>query len=77
MFFHPEKAEQVWGEALRAGYAKRDPQLGPLTSWSRPAWRSARTWTTGLPGPNRNLYLGGMGARGRTLPRAGHPLRFR
>ncbi len=28
-FFYPEKADAVWGEALRAGFAKRDPALGP------------------------------------------------
>ncbi|WP_375487357.1 LLM class F420-dependent oxidoreductase, partial [uncultured Mycobacterium sp.] len=30
IFFYPDKAESVWGPALKAGYAKRDPQLGPL-----------------------------------------------
>jgi F420-dependent oxidoreductase-like protein len=30
VFFHPEKAHSVWGEALAAGTAKRDPALGPL-----------------------------------------------
>ncbi|MCH9733227.1 MAG: LLM class F420-dependent oxidoreductase, partial [Actinomycetia bacterium] len=30
VFFYPEKADDVWGDALRAGAAKRDPQLGPL-----------------------------------------------
>jgi F420-dependent oxidoreductase-like protein len=30
VFYHPEKADEVWGESLRSGYAKRDPGLGPL-----------------------------------------------
>ena len=30
VFFYPEKADDVWGDALRSGAAKRDPQLGPL-----------------------------------------------
>ena len=30
VFFYPEKADAVWGEPLRAGFAKRDPALGPL-----------------------------------------------
>src|SRR6201994_5068541 len=30
VFYQPEKAASVWGEALAAGAAKRDPALGPL-----------------------------------------------
>ena len=30
VFYYPEKADDVWGDALRAGAAKRDPALGPL-----------------------------------------------
>src|SRR5581483_3334537 len=29
-FFYPDKAHLVWGEALAAGAARRDPALGPL-----------------------------------------------
>ena len=29
VFFYPEKADDVWGEALRAGFARRDPVVGP------------------------------------------------
>ena len=28
VFFLPEKADDVWGDALRAGAARRDPALG-------------------------------------------------
>ena len=30
VFFHPEKAESVWGDDLARGAAKRDPSLPPL-----------------------------------------------
>src|SRR5206468_1538135 len=30
IFFHPERAADVWGEALAKGKAKRDPSLGDL-----------------------------------------------
>jgi F420-dependent oxidoreductase-like protein len=69
VFFHPEKADEVWGDALRAGYAKRDPQLGPLDVMvsaplaigddvdDRLAWVK----------PQLALYIGGMGARGKNF----------
>lgn len=69
VFFYPEKAADVWGSALTAGAAKRDPALGPLdvmvgTSLAigddvedRLAWVK----------PQLALYLGGMGAKGRNF----------
>jgi len=69
VFFYPEKADDVWGESLRAGYAKRDPTLGPLDIMAsaplaigddvddRLAWVK----------PQLALYIGGMGARGRNF----------
>jgi F420-dependent oxidoreductase-like protein len=69
VFFYPEKAQSVWGEALKAGQAKRDPTLGPLdvmvgTSLAigddveeRLAWVK----------PQLGLYIGGMGAKGRNF----------
>jgi F420-dependent oxidoreductase-like protein len=69
VFFYPEKADDVWGEALRAGFAKRDPSLGPLDVMvsaplaigddmdDRLAWAK----------PQLALYIGGMGARGRNF----------
>ncbi|OBK29952.1 LLM class F420-dependent oxidoreductase [Mycobacterium asiaticum] len=68
-FFYPDKAHLVWGEALAAGGAKRDPALGPLdvmvgTSLAlgddvddRFAWIK----------PQLALYIGGMGAKGRNF----------
>jgi F420-dependent oxidoreductase-like protein len=69
VFFYPEKADDVWGPALRAGSAKRDPALGPLDVMvsaslaigddveDRLAWAK----------PQLALYIGGMGARGQNF----------
>jgi F420-dependent oxidoreductase-like protein len=69
VFYHPEKADLVWGEALAAGTAKRDPALGPLDIMvhaslvigdnvdERLAWVK----------PQLALYIGGMGAKGRNF----------
>jgi F420-dependent oxidoreductase-like protein len=69
VFFYPEKADDVWGESLRAGFAKRGPTLGPLDVMvsaplaigdnvdDRLAWAK----------PQLALYIGGMGARGRNF----------
>jgi F420-dependent oxidoreductase-like protein len=69
VFFSPEKAEDVWGESLRAGYAKRDPSLGPLDIMvSAPLAigddvNDRLAWVK----PQLALYIGGMGARGRNF----------
>src|SRR5215213_8064689 len=69
IFFHPERAADVWGASLAAGTARRDPALGPLDV------------VVGVPvaigedvdhlveavRPGLALYLGGMGARGRNF----------
>lgn len=69
VFYYPEKADDVWGDALRAGAAKRDPALGPLDVMvsaslaigddvdDRLAWAK----------PQLALYIGGMGARGKNF----------
>jgi F420-dependent oxidoreductase-like protein len=69
VFFYPEKADAVWGDALRAGFAKRDAALGPLDVMvsanlaigddveDRLAWAK----------PQLALYIGGMGARGKNF----------
>ena len=69
VFYYPEKADDVWGDALRAGFAKRDPALGPLDVMvsatlaigddveDRLAWAK----------PQLALYIGGMGARGKNF----------
>ena len=69
IFFHPERAGEVWGEALARGKAKRDPELGELDV------------AVGVPvaigedvdhmldwvRPVVALYVGGMGARGKNF----------
>jgi F420-dependent oxidoreductase-like protein len=69
VFFQPDKADDVWGDSLRAGFAKRDPDLGPLDVMvsaplaigddvdDRLAWAK----------PQLALYIGGMGARGKNF----------
>ena len=69
VFFYPERTDDVWGESLKAGAAKRDPALGPLEVIvgaslaigddveDRLAWVK----------PQLALYIGGMGAKGRNF----------
>lgn len=69
VFFYPEKAQSVWGDALQAGFAKRDPALGPLDIMvgcslaigddveQRLEWAK----------PHLALYIGGMGAKGKNF----------
>lgn len=69
LFFHPERAGSVWGEALARGLAKRDPALGPLDIGVTVPYA-----ITDDPGPVLDayraqlaLYIGGMGARGKNF----------
>lgn len=64
LFFHPEHYRTAWGESLDKGFAKRDPELGPLDVMLQVAF--AATDSPELLEPVRNqlaLYIGGMGAR--------------
>jgi F420-dependent oxidoreductase-like protein len=69
VFFHPEKAHTVWGEALAAGKAKRDPALGPLDIMVHASVaigddvEDRLAWVK----PQLALYIGGMGAKGRNF----------
>lgn len=69
VFFYPEKADDVWGEALRAGFARRDPALGPLDVMvgASLAIGDDVTDRLGWVKPQLALYLGGMGAKGRNF----------
>jgi len=69
--FHPERAADVWGEALAKGAAKRSPDLGALEI-------SAGGMVAIGEGPETKalldfmrpmyaLYVGGMGARGKNF----------
>jgi len=69
IFFHPERAADVWGASLAAGRAKRDASLGELDV------------VVGVPvaigedvdhlveavRPGLALYVGGMGAKGKNF----------
>jgi F420-dependent oxidoreductase-like protein len=68
-FYHPESADAVWGNALRAGYAKRDPALGPLgivVPISVAIGDDIDQWLEQAR-PQLALYIGGMGARGQNF----------
>lgn len=69
VFFYPEKADEVWGEALRAGMAKRDPGLGELDVMVGVSLAIGDDVADRLnwAKPQLALYLGGMGARGRNF----------
>ena len=71
-FFHPDKADDVWGADLQAGLAKRDPALGALqisaggtlcitddVEQARKIRDAGRSMTA--------LYVGGMGAKGKNF----------
>lgn len=66
----PEKIQEVFGDALAAGSAKRAPELGPLQitgggicALEEEMFEPARQAARGMYA----LYIGGMGARGRNF----------
>ncbi|GAA1837974.1 LLM class F420-dependent oxidoreductase [Agromyces salentinus] len=72
MFYHPEKAADVWGGALAAGTAKRSDELGALDVYASPALAitdSPELAALALASvkPQLALYVGGMGARGKNF----------
>ena len=71
MMFMPEKARAIWGPALDAGAAKRDPSLGPLqiTTGGLLAIGEGDEVTAlrELARPGVALYVGGMGAKGKNF----------
>jgi F420-dependent oxidoreductase-like protein len=69
IFFLPEKAAGVWGDALAAGRAKRDAQLGPLDVIAQAPLAIGEDVQGVLDfyRPMVALYVGGMGARGRNF----------
>ena len=69
VFFYPEKADAVWGEALRAGKARRDRQLGELDIMASVSVAIGDNVTERLEWtkPQLALYIGGMGAKGRNF----------
>ncbi len=69
IFFMPERAGAVWGDALAAGKAKRDPALGELQiAVGVPvAIGDGVEPMLDLVRPQLALYIGGMGARGKNF----------
>ncbi|NKY86654.1 LLM class F420-dependent oxidoreductase [Nocardia veterana] len=69
IFFLPEKAREVWGDALAAGRAERAPELGELDVYAGPALaigdhvEPLREFVK----PHLALYIGGMGAKGKNF----------
>ncbi|GAA0324072.1 LLM class F420-dependent oxidoreductase [Actinoallomurus spadix] len=69
IFYVPEKAGDVWGDALARGKAKRDPSLGELDIVAQ-AFLAIGDDVEGLLDlgrPMAALYIGGMGAKGRNF----------
>jgi F420-dependent oxidoreductase-like protein len=74
IFFDPVKADDVWGDDLRRGLARRDPALGPLQISAGGAVAIGDEYSGSgadplldLVRPMYALYIGGMGARGRNF----------
>ena len=71
IFFIPERAKEVWGSALAAGGAKRDPSLGKLMICAGGLLSIGEgedvVKLRELARPMVALYVGGMGAKGRNF----------
>lgn len=66
LFYYPEGAEAAWGAALQAGFAKRDPELGPLDIVAQQPLYIGDHADQALDAYRHQvaLYVGGMGAVG-------------
>lgn len=69
IFYLPEKAQDVWGDALAAGKAKRDPALGELEVYAGPTLAIGENVEPlrEFVKPHLALYIGGMGAKGKNF----------
>jgi F420-dependent oxidoreductase-like protein len=69
IFYLPEKAQDVWGQALSTGQAKRDPALGNLDVFAGPALAIGENVEPlrEFVKPQLALYIGGMGAKGKNF----------
>jgi F420-dependent oxidoreductase-like protein len=67
--FLPEKAKEVWGDALAKGTAKRSADLGPLeiSAGGMVAIGDDVQGMLDFMRPMYALYVGGMGARGKNF----------
>jgi len=68
-FYMAEGADAVWGKALRAGAAKRDPKRAPLEVFAGGgvAIGEGLEQLRNLGRPQMALYIGGMGARSKNF----------
>jgi F420-dependent oxidoreductase-like protein len=68
-FYMAEGANAVWGKALRAGAAKRDPKRAPLEVFAGGgvAIGEGLESLRNLGRPQMALYIGGMGARSKNF----------
>jgi F420-dependent oxidoreductase-like protein len=69
IFYFPEKAAGVWGDALARGKARRDPSLGELdvVAQANLAIGDDVEGFLEFGRPIAALYIGGMGAKGRNF----------
>ena len=69
LHYWPDRAADVWGAALRAGLARRDPALGPLeiVAGGPLAIGDDVEHLRERARPMLALYFGGMGARGKNF----------
>jgi F420-dependent oxidoreductase-like protein len=69
IFYYPEKAADVWGTALAAGTARRDPSLPALDVIAQATLAIGDDVAdlVELGRPVLALYVGGMGARGQNF----------
>jgi F420-dependent oxidoreductase-like protein len=71
IFFVPEKSDEVFGDSLRAGAAKRDASLGPLQISAGGLLAIGEESEVApfreLGRAGAALYIGGMGAKGRNF----------
>jgi len=69
IWFHPERAADMWGDSLAAGRAKRDPALGELevVVGAPVAVGDDVDGLHDFVRPALALYVGGMGARGKNF----------
>jgi F420-dependent oxidoreductase-like protein len=71
LFFNPGKAQDVWGDDLATGAAKRSPELGPLQIVAGGAIgfgdEEMAKKVRDMNRPMIALYVGGMGARERNF----------
>ncbi len=74
IMFFPERFQQVWGDQLKAGTAKRDPNRKPLDisaggmlAIGEDMVGDKKQQVLDMARPGAALYVGGMGARGKNF----------